>query len=230
MNITALATVPGEENGIFQFFRKLWEFFYYDVYLALDSNYQNLGLDTGTITSVRVIVLGIFIGAVIGCLYMAYNKQILGGAVRKMLSEDGGCRSAESAKTLSELGFTKNPLIKSAVQGSASLRRVVRCVEEDEFYRAQDERRAEYEKKCAESDGKLPKFREFTYRVDAKGDHFYIPEELCDMAEHKFDGKGFSWTAAIIGIVILCIAFIAVLLVLPKILTYIDSFIGTFKK
>jgi hypothetical protein len=50
------------------------------------------------------------------------------------------------------------------------------------------------------------------------------------MAEHKFDGKGFSWTAAIIGIVILCIAFVAVLLVLPKVLTYVDSFIGSFKK
>ena len=229
MNIFAL-TVPGEENGFFQFFQKLWEFFYYDVYLALDSNYQNLGLGTGTITSVRVIVLGIFIGAVIGCLYMAYNKQVLGGAVRKMLSEESGCRSAENAKTLAELGFTKNALVKSAVQRSASLRRVVRCVEEEEFYRSQEERRAEYEKKRAESVEKLPKFRELTYRVDASSDHFYIPEELCEMAAHKFDGKGFSWTAAIIGIILLFIAFFILLLVLPKILTVIDDFFGTFKK
>lgn len=229
MNIFAL-TVPGEENGIFQFFRKLWEFFYYDVYLALDSNYQNLGFDTGVITSVRIIVLGIFIGTVIGCLYMAYNKQVLGDAVRKMLSEEGGCRSAENAKTLAELGLVKNPFIKSAVQRSASLRRVVRCVEEEEFYRAQAERKAEYEKKRAESEERLPKFRELEYFVDASNDHFYIPEELCDMAEHKFESKGFSWTATIIGIVLLCIAFFIVLLVLPKVLTFVDEFLGTFKK
>jgi hypothetical protein len=230
MNITALSTVPGEEEfSLFEFFENLWKFFY-DVYLSVDGNYQNLGFDTGTITSVRIIVLGIFIGTVIGCLYMAYNKQVLGGAVRKMLAENGGCRSAENAKTLAELGLIKNPFIKSAVQRSASLRRVVRCVEEEEFYRAQAERKAEYEKKCAESEERLPKFRELEYCIDVNSDHFYIPEELCDMAEHKFESKGFSWVATIIGIVLLCIAFFIVLLVLPKVLTFVDEFLGTFKK
>ena len=229
MNIFAL-TVPGEESASFieKLLINLWEFFYYDVYLAVDQNYQNLGLDTGVITSVRVIVLAIFIGALLGCVYMVYNKKVLGSAVRKILSIED-CRSAENAKTLEELGFSKNPFIRSAVQKSASLRRVVRCAEEDAFYREQNEKREEYNKKREESDQKLPRFRELEYRVDPKTDRFYIPEELCDMASHKFDSKGFGWLSAIIGIIVICIGFFIVLLILPKILTSVDDFLGSFK-
>ena len=220
MKIFALTTPKEDAMGF-------WEEFWHEIDYG---TYSNLGLDTGNVRSVGLIVLGVFIGIIIACVAMTYNKQVLGGAVRKMLSDEGGCRSAENAKTLAELGLIKNPFIKSAVQRSASLRRVVRCVGEEEFYRAQAERKAEYEKKRAESDERLPKFRELEYCVDANSDHFYIPEELCDMAEHKFEGKGFSWRATIIGIILLCIAFFIVLLVLPKVLEFIDEFLGTFKK
>ena len=225
----ALTVTGEEENAIFRFFRNLWEFFYYDVYLNADQDYRNLGLDTGSMTSVRVIVLGIFLGAVIGCVYMTYNKQVLGSAVRKMLSEENGCRSKENAKMLSELGYAKNFLIKSAFANSVSLRRVIKCVEEEQFYLSQAERKAEYDKKRAEQGRSIPKFRELEYRIDAENDHFYIPEELCDMAEQKFRSKGFGWVATVIGILLICIGFFVVLLVLPKVLTYVDEFIGSFK-
>lgn len=215
------------ENG---FFEDLWEFIY-GTYLSVDGNYQNLGLDTGVVTSVRVIALGIFLGTLFACVYMVYNKQVLGGAVRKMLSEEQDCSSSEKAKSLEELGLAKNPFIRSAVQRSVSLRRVVRCVEEEEFYRAQAERKAEYDKRREqqkEVGAKLPKFHEIEYRVDPRNDRFYIPEELRSTAEGKFKSKGFSWGSAIIGILVLCIGFFIVLLVLPKVLTHVDDFLGGF--
>ena len=176
--------------------------------------------------SVSAIVLGLFLGAIIACIAMAYNKQVLGGFVRKLLKDE--CKSVQNAKDLGELGYLKNPFIRGSVQKSVSLRRVVRCVEEDEFYERQNAEREVYEKKRAEEPS-LPKFREQEYRVDASTDHFYIPEDMCDMAEQKFYAKGSSWLTTIIAIVVLCIAFFVLLIVLPKILQMADEFVGSFK-
>lgn len=207
------------------FFEGLWQDIY-ELYLNVDQNYENLGLDTGTIRSVGLIVLGIFIGVVIACIAMAYNKQVLGGFVRKLLSES--CRSAEGAKTLSELGYSKNVFIRSAVQRNVNLRRVLACVEEDNFYSEQNAEREEYEKK-REENPTLPKYREREYLVDPARDHFYIPEDKCEMAEHKFDAKGSSWISTIIWIVVLLVAFFILLNFLPDILNTLDDFVGSFK-
>lgn len=222
MNIYALANSTDSS-----FFEDLWDFIY-GTYLSVDGNYHNLGIDASMVTPVRIAALAIFLGTLLACVYMVYNKQVLGGAVRKMLSEEQNCRSRENAKTLSELGLEKNIFIRGAVQRSTSLRRVVRCVGEEDFYREQNEKREEYEKKRAESKEKMPRFRDIEYRVDAKADRFYIPEELCDMASHKFDSKGFSWVSAVVGIIVLCICFFIVLLVLPKVLTMLNDFLGGF--
>lgn len=207
------------------FFEGLWQDIY-ELYLNVDQNYENLGLNTGTIRSVGLIALGCFIGAVIACIAMTYNKQVLGGFVRRALGEN--CRSAEGAKTLEELGYAKNLFIRSAVQRSVNLRRVLACVEEDNFYREQKEEREEYEKKRAEEPS-LPKYRDREYLVDPSHDHFYIPEDKCEMAEHKFDAKGSSWISTIIWIVVLLVAFFILLNFLPDILNTLDDFVGSFK-
>ena len=201
------------------FFEEFWS----DLY---NMSYSNLGFDTGTIRSAGLIVFGIFIGIIIACIAMTYNKQVLGGFVRKVLSEE--CRSSEAAKTLSELGYVKNPFLRSAVQRNVSLRRVLHCVEEEEFYREQNEEREEYEKKRTEEPS-LPKYRDREYIVDPSRDHFYIPEEKCDMAERKFYAKGSSWIATIFWIIVIIIAFFVLLNFLPDILTTLDDFVGSFK-
>ncbi|MBP3370091.1 MAG: hypothetical protein J6L85_04995 [Clostridia bacterium] len=203
----------------------LWGYLH-EVYSGVDGYYENISLGNNSILSIRLVVLGLFLGVIIACIAMAYNKQILGGFVRKLLTEE--CRGADSAKNLFELGYIKNPFIRSAVQKSVSMRRVVRCVEEDEFYERLNAEREEYEKKRAEEPS-LPKFREIEYRVNASEDHFYIPENMSDMAERKFYAKGSSWLTTIIAIVVLCIAFFVLLLVLPNILHMVDQFIGSFK-
>lgn len=200
------------------FFEEFWS----DLY---NMSYSNLGFDTGTIRSAGLIVFGIFIGIIIACIAMTYNKQVLGGFVRKVLSEE--CRSSEAAKTLSELGYVKNPFLRSAVQRNVSLRRVLHCVEEEEFYREQNEERAEYEKKRAEEPS-LPKYRDREYIVDPSRDHFYIPEEKCDMAERKFYAKGSSWIATIVWIIVIIVAFFVLLNFLPDILSTVDDFVGSF--
>ncbi len=203
----------------------LWEYIY-GVYLGADGTYENLGFGSSTVMSVRLVVLGLFIGVIIACIAMAYNKQVLGGFVRKLLAD--GCMSTESAKNLEELGYMKNPFIRGAVQKSVNLRRVVKCVEEDEFYARQNEEREIYEKKRTEEPS-LPKFREQEYRVSASEDRFYIPEAMCETAERKFYAKGSSWLMTVIYIIVLCIAFFVLLLILPHILNTLNDFLGNFK-
>lgn len=219
MKIFALTTPEEDAMG---FWEEFWNDLYYDLGF---SSYSNLGFDKGTIRSAGLIVLGIFIGIIIACVAMAYNKQVLGGFVRRVLSEN--CRSAEGAKTLEELGYKKNPFLRSAVQRSVSLRRVLHCVEEEEFYREQNEDREAYEKRRAEEPS-LPKFREREYLVDPSRDHFYIPEDKSEMAERKFDAKGASWVSTIVWIVVIIVAFFVLLSFLPDILNALNDFAGSF--
>jgi hypothetical protein len=216
MRIFALTT---PEEDAMSFWEELWH--------EMDFGaYSNLGLDTGTVRSVGLIVLGVFIGIIIACIAMTYNKQVLGGLVSKLMAEN--CRTAEGARTLEELGYKKNPFIRSAVQRNVSLRRVLHCVEEEKFYREQSEDREAYEKKREENPS-LPKFRDREYLVDPSRDHFYIPEEKVEMAERKFDAKGSSWISMIIWIVILIIAFFVIFSFLPDIMETINDFAGSFK-
>lgn len=197
-----------------------------EVFTGADGYYGNLGLEPGNVMSVSLIALGIYIGILIACIAMAYNKQVLGAIARKILAE--GRTSADKAITLEELGYHKNPFMRGAVQKSVSLRRVVKCVEEEEFYKNQNQDREEYENKRKE-EPKLPKFKDIEYRVDPSHDRFYIPEEMVGMAEQKFYSKGSTWRSTIIAIILLTVAFFVIMLYMPKILEVLDSFVGSFK-
>ena len=165
-------------------------------------------------------MLGIFVGAIIACVAMAYHKQVLGGIVRKLIAS--GATAKKSAKSASELGYSKNFLAKNALCRSLSLHRIVKCVGEEEYLAAFEQEKAEYEKKLAEGE-KLPKLRERQYLTDIETDLFYIPEELLSKAEMKFKKKGSGWLATLLGILALIIIFFVILLLLPHLLGVVDK-------
>ncbi len=185
-----------------------------------EGNYEHLS--SGSMISVPLIVVGLFIGIAIALVASVFTKRVLGAPVRKLLSE--GATSADSAKTLAELGLAKNWFLAHAFRGNVSLRRVVRCREEDEFLKEQEE------KACAEENAKKArKLRAAIFRVDPKVHHFYIPEEYRDMANVKFDKKGTSIGALVLLLVLLFVALIVLLLVLPRLMGLVDDFVGTMK-
>lgn len=204
------------------FLEDVWNYLY-DVYLRVDGNYQNLGLEKMPLFSIRLLVLGLFLGGIIACVAAAYHKQVLGGIARKLIEK--GCLSPETAMSAEELGYLKNPLAKNALLRSTSLRRVVRCVEEDSFYA---EQRADMEAYAGkrEENKKLPGYREREYIGDSKTDRYYIPEELRIRAEIKFEKKGSGWLSAVLSAVMMLVLFFVVLLVLPFILQFLDNFLG----
>ena len=215
MNILFTLTAQSETS----FFEDLWNYLY-NVYLKVDGSYENLGFESSPLFSLRLTVLGIFVGAIIACIAMAYHKQVLGGIVRKLISL--GATDKESAKSASELGYSKNFLAKNALCRSLSLRRTVKCVGEEEFILDREKEKEEYEKKLSEGQ-KLPKFKEEEYLVDIENDLFYIPEESVDKAELKFKKKGSGWLATVLGILGLMLIFFVLLLVLPYLLGFVDG-------
>ena len=111
---------------------------------------------------------------------------------------------------------------------NASLRRVVHCVEEENFAREVETQRAAYEERRA-ADGTLPPFIEPTFKMDVTTAHYYIAEKDKYMADIKFEKRGTNWFT--FGIVVVCCVslLIATLYLLPDIFQYMDNFVGMFK-
>ena len=190
----------------------LWEsiwLFFYDCFFGPLGSYEHLNMGTGTLLSIRFVVIGIFLGLAAGSFVAVFNKQVLGGLVRTLLSEE--CLSPEAGKSLPELNCADKLLLRRAVGRSVSLRRVVRCREEEEFMVAQKD---------------LPPKKQSAFRVNPDTHHFYIPEDLKYTADIKFEAKGTTWPGAIVFSVFMVIAMLVVLVFLPDILQFVDNFIG----
>ena len=200
------------------FWQELWNTVFAD-----ETTYEYLEKGAISLTSLRMIIVGIFIGLAIASFAAVFNKRVLGDFVRKVLGEEA--LSEETAKTLSELGYEHNTCIRYSVRRGVNLRRVVRCVEEEAYLRELESKEKEYAEKRKENP-KLPKFKAEPFRVNADEHHFYIPEEMKYMADVKFEKKGSTWLGAIIFVVILLILTVVAFLALPYILTVLNDWFG----
>lgn len=216
-------TTPEEDNA--SFFEKLWEGFR-QLFIESDEYYEYLTVDVGTLLSVRLIILGLFIGMCFAAFASVYNKKVLGDVVRKILSENA--LSPESAMTVEELGYKDSFIIKRAFKKSTSLRRVVKSREEELYYQELENKQKEYLLKKNNGE-KIPKFKEIPYKMDVSADHFYIPEDMKYMADIKFEKKGASWLGAVLITVILTVAFFVLMYFLPDILSFINDLAAGFQ-
>ena len=108
---------------------------------SASEEYEHLGIsgESGMIPS---IVIGIAVGFLVAACMAIFDRRVLGDFVRQVLSHE--CYSKESAKTLEELGYHKNSFVRGALKSGVSLRRVVKCVEEEEFLLNLEKERAEF--------------------------------------------------------------------------------------
>ena len=216
----ALSATTAEELGM-PLWKELW-YYFYETYINPSVYYENLGADSRTMLSVRLMILGLFIGIAIAAFAAVFNKRVLGGVVRRLLKADA--LSPDSALTLAELGYSGG-IIGLAVKKSTSLRRVVKCREEEEYDEKLKEKRKEYAERKKNGD-KLPKFKETPYKINTLTDAFYIPEKMKYMADVKFEKKGTTWLGAILTVVVLAVVFVALMVALPSIFELLNSIAG----
>ena len=212
-------------------FEEMWQFIK-DKYFSVsfeEYQYDNITLTENSFFSMSYIILAIFGGIIIAAALSLFQKRTLGDLVRAIDRES--CYTPESAKTLEELGFLKNTAVREALRRGTSLRRVVRCVGEENYLAAQAEKRAAFEAEQADSKGKRPRkqWKDVPYRYDFSVDRFYIPEDKAFGAITHFDKKGtdplvFAFT--VIGCII--VASLCCFL-LPEMLKLADNFVNVFR-
>ncbi len=210
-----MALSADAEGSIWQ---QIWNALLHD-----ETQYEYLSKGAVSLTSLRMIILGIFIGLAIASFGAVFNKRVLGDFVRKILQEES--LTPETAKTLSELGYARNTCIRYSVRRGVNLRRVVRCREEEEYLREIEQKEKEYEAKRKE-DPKLPKFKAEPFRVDPNEHHFFIPDEMKYMADIKFEKKGSTWLGAFVFVFLLILVAVILFLALPSILSLLDEWFG----
>ena len=221
-------------------FEELWEYFEQTYFSPEIPHLDNFDLGTGTLVSLKTILIGLTLGLIFASFITIYNKRYIGSFVRKMLKE--GCIDKENAKTLEELGYLKNPIIRQTIKTDKPLSRWIKCVEEDEFNEEmakkreafEEEHRAEpesKEKKKGKGKGKriakakVPKFTEVTFRRDVNTMHFYIPEEKKYAIDIKYDAKGANWVSFILVAVVSIVACAFLCFALPDLIKMIDNVI-----
>ncbi len=210
--------LKGQENGFLSFFENIFNTFFNPEKVG----YDNFDFGSGGIVTLRIIIIGLMFGFCAAAVASLYEKRLIGSFVKKLLSED--CIDTGNAKTLSELGYEKSPAIRSSLKRGETLKRWVRCVEEDEFYASVDEKRIAFE---AEHPGERFVFPAFKRDCDTM--HFYIPSELKYKADVKFNTKGANIVSVILVIVVSIILCAALCSVIPDMLTFADNFVSIMK-
>ena len=185
--------------------------------------YENFDFGSSGVVSLRIILVGLMVGFCVAAVVSLYEKKMMGGFVKKLLYEE--CVRPEKAMTLYDLGYQKYPAIRSSLVRGATLKRWVRCVEEDEFYASLEEKREEFAKNHPDEEFVSPAFKR-----DPDTMRFYIPEELKYQADVKFSTQGANIASAI-GVIVVSIIMCAILCaVVPEMLTFADNFISVIKK
>lgn len=194
-------------------------------YFSVDlGQYENINIGSGSLITLRNVVLGMCTGIIIASIMAAYDKNMLGKFVRRIIKEQ--CLWPEKAKTLEELGFDKNYAIKSNLKRSGGiLNKIVKCVERESFDKDTSDMREAYILKTGSDHG----FVEPKFEIDLNTAHFYIPDEEHYAADVRFDNKGSGWRAFLLVIIVTTIIAVLVCFLLPDMLQLVDNMITILK-
>lgn len=161
--------------------------------------------------SFKLLVFGLYFGLVIASLCMFYNKKILGDFIRCL--DSNSCLSEDSAKTLDELSYGKNFLIKLALKHGNLLQKTVATVVENDAKSANNSSRMGGYGKNA---------------LNFASARFYIPMQKRDTVISRFNSKGSGILSvvltAVLGILVVILAF----KIAPFIVGLIESALSGF--
>lgn len=214
--------VLAEAEAELPLWKELWNYFR-DNYFTVDltGRYEHIDVGSGSLLTIRNIILGLFAGIIIAAFAVAFDKNHLGRVVRKVIKE--GCLSPETAKTLQELDCHRSPAVRGSIKRGTVLGKVLHCVEKEQHARDIEQARAAY----AEKNGSEAGFEPVPFRMDLETAHFYIPDEEHYAAEVRFEKGLASGWRTLIAVVILSVVGAALLCVfLPDVLQMVDNMIG----
>ncbi len=153
---------------------------------------------TGSETTLASIIIPLVTGVIIAACAVLFNKQIIGKFVKRLFDENAD--SEQNAKTLEELGFQKNRILRYSLRDGSTLRKVVMAspVSNDE------------------EEKKTPP-------------RYYIPEEHAYRAEVIYNPDGSSVLTILIAIIMFIAVTLLLLVIIPDLIQMASNAINKFK-
>lgn len=208
-----------KDTEFYKFFENIFDTFFNPEL----TKYENINLGSGGVVSLRFIIIGLMFGFCVAAFVSLYEKRMIGSFAKKLLKEN--CIDKENAKTLYELGYERSLAVRSSLKSGTTLKKWVKCVEEDEFYASIEEKRAEFEAKHPGEQYIYPAFKR-----DCDTMRFYIPSELKYKADVKFNTRGTNIVSVILVILVSIVMFSVLCSVIPDMLIFVDNFMSVIQK
>lgn len=218
-----------------------WETFYQ--YLeenyfsaSVQGQYEHLNF-TKTNVTLLVIFGGLLLGMMIAAVAAILQKNVVGGFIRSLLH--AGAKDEDTAKTLDELGYGKNAMVKSELSRLSVARKLTAFTEDGKTYISEEELRRAY---FPETEEKSPEAAEtetaaaekprskrgkaVLKKPDFGKARFFIPEKLRVRAEVRYDAKGNSAWLLIPAFLAFLLLFFLLLRFTPVFVRMLDNTIG----
>ena len=204
----------------------------YDFFNPALEGYVNFDFGSGEMLNIRIIIFGIFIGVLLASLYSIYVKNVIGAFVRKLLSQ--ACLSEEKAKTLGELGYSRNPFVRLALRGSLLASTVSRVCPTEETAAAEVGGGSEAAAQSVDAEPSVtqptnaPQKPAKNAKTDPQIVRYYIKEEKKYVAEMRFNARGSGWPTFFFVLLISVMCVFLIFAFLPQILRFLDNTISIF--
>ena len=179
--------------------------------------YENFSVSPALGGTLRNIILALALAIIVAAFLTAHTRVNVGAFVRRLIAE--GCLSPDSAKGLMELGYFRSATIRRELSRSGALGMVVRRADDatsdsentvsapaeagdadvtEGDAQCNSDATVEDAKKAPVDANNATRVRTNVKKIDFMTAKFYIPEELRDRAEIRFNPKGSGWRSAIV--------------------------------
>lgn len=154
--------------------------------------------------SLDVILVGLWIGVVIACGAIIYDRRKLGNFIRALIA--AGALDPEHAVALKDLGYEKSGAVRRALRGNGVFAGTVFEKDDAPVFDREDHA--------------LPVYRE---SFDPEKARFYIPAALKYRAEVRFEKKGTHVMALVVGALLFGVVIFLILLFKDKIIATVKD-------
>ena len=165
--------------------------------------------------SLEVMVWCLCGGLILGALGSYFTRRDASLFIRKLIVDE--IFTPDRAITLEEAGFASNLALRLSLRTGKPLRRMLVCVNEDEFPK----------KKCSFIRRFFTGEREIV-QTDLKTARFYLPEETKYRAETRYNVKNVTPLDLLLSVAILIAAGFVVIYAAPKLVGFLGAFLSSF--
>ena len=235
-------------------FKQILQYLNENYFSASLGTYDNFEIESAI--APVFIIGGLCLGVFLSSIIIVVQRKHVGKMARLLIAAEA--KDKDSAKSLEELGLSKNALVKQSLSSASVLRKLLSVVDGEEVFTYYDELAAAYpdfkeeiEKgreellKGGEEEKNTPalteekaekkerssflKKRFRLKKLDFKTVKFFIAPELYERARIRFRDSGSGWWVVLLSFISMTVVFLLLLRFLPVLVSLFDVSLTNFK-